>query len=157
METNYYSLEVNKSNKLTRIFQLVFGIVCAVIAIIWLVMNLDTLRSKGTLIITILFLLGFAYYLIISGLGKGEKYVVISKTSLKLKRNSVLSPLEIPASAIEKIEIFPLSIVFFLKPGKREILRFGTTFTDIIEPVKKSITTFCSANNIILEYKNEEM
>ena len=148
METGYFSLEVNKSNKLTRIFQLVFGIVCAVVAVIWLIINFNSLTSNWSLVITIIFLLGFAYYQINSGLGRGEKFIEISQARLKLKKNSLFPAQDINASDIERIEVFPLSLVITLRSGEKRILRFGTTFTDIIDPVKRGIETFCSENNI---------
>jgi hypothetical protein len=157
MERNHYSLEVNKSNKLTRIFQLAFGILCAVIALIWLIMNFNTLKSNGGLLITIIFLLGFAYYQVNSGLGRGEKFIEIGQTTLKLRKNSLFPVQELHASDIEKIEIFPLNIIFFLRSGKTVFLRFGTTYTDIIEPARKSIESFCKENNIPLEFKNENL
>jgi energy-converting hydrogenase Eha subunit C len=157
MENNHFSLEVNKSNKLTRIFQLVFGIICAVVALIWLILNISSLRSNGTLVITIIFLLGFAYYMVNSGLGHGEKFIEISKNTIKLRKNSIFPVRVLSASAIERIEIFPLNIVFFLRSGKTVFLRFGTTYTDIIDPVRKRIKTFCEGNNIVLEFKNEEL
>jgi energy-converting hydrogenase Eha subunit C len=157
MESDYFSLEVNKSNKLIRIFQLVFGIICAVVAFIWLIVNIKSLRSNGTLVITIIFLLGFAYYQINSGIGRGEKFIEISQTALRLKKNSIFPAQELNASEIEKIEIFPLNVVFFLRSGKTVFLRFGTTYTDIINPVRTGIKTLCERNNIPLEFKNEEL
>lgn len=157
MEINHYSLEVNKSNKLTRIFQLVFGILCAVIALVWLFMNLDTLKLNKGFLVTIIFLLGFAWFQVNSGLGKGEKFIEIGQEALKLKKNSMFPAREINASDILKIEIFPLSMIFFLRSGKKVLMRFGTTYTDMIVPVKNSIATFCTANNITMEYKNEEL
>ncbi len=157
MESNYYSLEVNKSNRVTRIFQLAFGIICAVIAVIWAILNINMLKSNGTLWITIILLLGFAYYQIITGLGKAEKFIEFSQSSIKLKKNSLFPVRVLKAPDIQKIEAFPLNLVFFLRSGKRLILRFGTTYTDIIEPVRKSLQTFCTGNNISLEFKTEEL
>jgi hypothetical protein len=157
MESNYYSLEVNKSNRITRIFQLAFGVICAFVAFVWAILNINMLKSNGTLWITILLLLGFAYFQIISGLGKAEKFLEISRDLIRLKKNSLLPVQEINAPDIEKIEAFPLNIVFFLRTGKRIFLRFGTTYTDIIEPVRKNIQIFCSDNNIPLEFKTEEL
>ena len=157
MESSYYSLEVNKSNRFTRIFQLIFGIVCAVLAVIWLIMNIKTLTTKGSLVLTIAFLLGFAYYLVNSGLGKGEKYIEIGRNKLKLKKNSVLPAIEINAGDILKIEMFPLNIVFILKSGKKVLMRFGTYFTDVIDPVKTAIESFCESNGVPLEVLNENI
>ena len=157
MESSYYSLEVNKSNRFTRIFQLIFGIVCAVLAVIWLIMNIKTLTTNGSLVLTIAFLLGFAYYLVNSGLGKGEKYIEIGRNKLKLKKNSVLPAFVINAGDILKVEMFPLNIVFILKSGKKVLMRFGTYFTDVIDPVKTAIESFCESNGVPLEVLNENI
>lgn len=156
MEKSFFSLEANKSNKLTRIFQLLFGIVCAGVAIVWLSLNLEALKLNGSLIITILFLLGFAYYQVNSGLGRAEKFIEFSQSVIRLKKNSILPAREITAPEIEKIEVYPVNVVFLMKGGKKVILRFGTTFTDIIEPVKKALEGFCTKNNLMLEYMKEE-
>jgi energy-coupling factor transporter transmembrane protein EcfT len=157
MEKSYFSLELHKSNKLTRIFQLAFGIVCFGVALVWLIINFSTLKSNVSLWITILFLAGFGYYQFIAGLGKSEKFIEISESSIKLKRNILFPSQELKSSDIDKIEVFPLNVVFFLKSGKTLFLRFGTTYTDVIEPVKKSIENFCNKNNINQEIRNEEL
>lgn len=157
MESSHYSLDVNKSNRFTRIFQLIFGIVCAVLAVIWLFMNIKTLTTNGSLVLTIAFLLGFAYYLVNSGLGKGDKYIEIGLNNVKLKKNSVLPAIAINAGDIQKVEMFPLNIVFILKSGKRVLLRFGTYFTDVIDPVKTAIESFCESNGVPLEVINENI
>ena len=156
MESNYYPLDVNKSNKLTRIFQLIFGIICIMVAIIWLILNFNALKSSVTLWITIIFLIVFGYYQIISGLGKAEKFIEIGQDRIRLKRNSFLPPTVLKAGEIEKIEIFPLNIVFFMKQNRTTILRFGTTYTDNIEPVKDSILNFAAVNTLSIEEKIEE-
>jgi hypothetical protein len=108
-------------------------------------------------VITIIFLLGFAYYQINSGIGRGEKFIEISQSTIKLKKNSVFPAQELSAPEIEKIEVFPLNVVFFQRSGKTVFLRFGTTYTDIINPVRTRIKTFCEGNNIPFEFKNEEL
>ena len=155
MDEQYFSLELHGSNRLTRIFQLVFGILCAAIAVIWVTINLSAMKITFALWITVLFLLGFAYFQIVSGLGMAEKFIEFRQGSIRLKRNSVLPPVELKVTEIEKIEIFPVNVVFFLKKGKKLILRFGTTFTGNTNSVKDAIEAFCKKNNLILEYRNE--
>jgi hypothetical protein len=157
MENNYFSLEVNRNNRVIRIFQIVFGLICAVLAVVWLIMNLDSLKSNSTLWFSIIFLLGFAWYQINSGLGKGDKFLQIGETTLKFKKNSIFPARDLKASEIKKIEIFPLSMVLYLKSGKKNIMRFGTTYMDIIEPIKKGIENFCTLNNLELEFRKEEL
>lgn len=156
MERAYYSLEVNKSNRITRIFQVGFGIICAIVALVWVFIDLDTLDKNGAFWITIVFLLGFAYYQIISGLGRAEKFISFEKPFIKMKTNSVLPSRTIDAAKITKIEIFPVNIIFILKTGKTVIFRFGTTFTDIIEPVKQKVENFAKENQIEIEFRKED-
>ena len=157
MNKNYFSLEVNKSNRLTRVFQLILGIICIILAIGWLIINYKTLSTNYTLWLTVLFLLGFGYFQINTGLGKGEKFIETGGDILKLKINSLFPAREIKADEILKTQIFPLSTIFLLKSGKKVILRFGTTYTGYIDPAKKSIEDFCSANNIDIEIMKEEL
>jgi hypothetical protein len=157
MENNFFSLEVNRNNRFIRIFQIVFGIICSVLAVVWLVLNLDSLKSNGTLWLSVIFLLGFSWYQINSGLGKGDKFIEIGETTLKYKKNSLLPAREFNAADIKKAEIFPLSLVLFLKSGKKRIMRFGTTYTDAIQPIKERIEEFCRLNNLELEFRKEEL
>ncbi len=157
MEKAYFSLELNRSNKLTKVFHLVLGIVCMGIALVWLILNFSTLKSSISLWITIVFLAGFGYYEVISGLGKSEKFIEVSNSSVRIKLNLLFPAQELKADEIDRLEVFPLNIVFFLKSGKTVFLRFGTTYTDIIEPVKKSIKSFCNRNNLKFEIRNEEL
>jgi hypothetical protein len=156
MGRKYYSLEINKSNRITRIFQFGFGIICAIVALVWMFIDLDTLEKNGAFWITIVFLLGFAYYQIISGLGRAEKFISFEKSVIIMKTNSVLPSRTIVSTEIAKIEIFPVNIIFVLKTGKTVIFRFGTTFTDIIEPVKQEVENFGKENQIEIEIRKEE-
>ncbi len=156
MENNYYSLEVNKGNRLTRVFQLIFGIVCALLAVTWIILNPDSFKWNTTLL-PVLFLSLFSWYMINSGLGKGEKYIEIERDSITIKKNSLFPARTFNAPEIERIEVFPLSLVLHLREGNKFLLRFGTTFTDLIDPVKRGIEEFCSLNNISAEFRNEEI
>ncbi len=96
MEKSYFSLELHRSNRLTRIFQLAFGILCFGVALIWLVLNFSSMKSNVSLWITILFLAGFGYYQVIAGLGKSEKYIEITDSSIKVKEEHI-----IPCTGVE--------------------------------------------------------
>jgi hypothetical protein len=157
METQYFSLEVHRSNKFTKIFQLIFGIICAGVAVIWLLLNLSTMKMTLGLAITVLFLLGFAYYQIVSGLGQAEKFIEVGGEMIRLKKNSIFPVEEVRAEEIENIVIYPINIVFMLKSKKKTILRFGTTYTEMINPAKDAIENFCKRNNLNYEERNEEL
>lgn len=157
MEKSYFSLELSEGNRLTRIFQLILGMVCFVVALFWLIYNIRSSEPDLTLWVTIIFLTGFSYYQVMAGLGRAAKFIEIDNDAIKLKKNSFFPPEEFSAGNLEKIEIYTLSIRFFVKKGKTSILRLGTTFTDRIGPIKDKILQFAESNKIPVKMKNEEV
>lgn len=157
METKYFSLSSNENNKLVKIIQIVFGIVCFVVAIFWLIFNIRLLKADGTLWITIIFLTGFGFYQIWSGMGRAIRFIEIRSDRIVLKKNIVLPSIEISAGEIEKIEIYPMNLIFFLKPKKKVLLRFGSTYYNTNELIKDEIIGFAESNKISIEIMEEKL
>jgi hypothetical protein len=155
MEIKKFSLGVSETNRLVRIIKIAFGIVCIAIALYWLSFNIKALKSDATLWITILFLTGFGSYMIWSGLGFAALFIEIGSDHIRLKKNPVISPVMMAAADIEKIELFPLNVIFFLRSGKRILLRFGTSYQETNEKVKDEILGFAESNNITLKIMEE--
>ena len=97
METKYFSLSSDENNRLVKIIQVIFGIVCFAVAIFWLIFNIGSLKADSTLWITILFLSGFGFYQIWSGLGKATRYIKIGTDKIWLKKNIMLPVVELHA------------------------------------------------------------
>ena len=157
MEIKYFSLDTSENNRLVKIIRIVFGVVCFAVAIFWLIFNIKSLKSDGMLWITIIFLSGFGLYQIWSGLGRATRFIEIGTDYIRLKKNPIFSPLEMAAGEIEKIELFPLNLIFFLISKKRILLRFGTTYYETNEMVKDEILGFAESNKIPLEIIQEEL
>ena len=138
MGEKYFTLGSVENSRLVRIIQIIFGVVCFAVAIFWLTFNTRSLKADGTLWITIIFLSGFGFYQIWSGLGRATRFIEIGSDYIRLKKNPILSPVEMPAAAMERIELFPLNLIFFLKSKKRILLRFGTTYHETNEKGKSS-------------------
>jgi hypothetical protein len=136
MEIKYFPLGSSDDNRLVKIIQIIFGVVCFAVAIFWMIFNIKSLKTDGTLWITIIFLLGFGFYQIWSGMGRAIRFIEIKADKIRLKRNIVLPAVELPAGEIEKIELFPFNLIFFLKSKKRIFLRFGTTYQETNEKIK---------------------
>jgi hypothetical protein len=156
MEKKHFPLEAKENSRFTKIFQIIFGILCIGIAIFWIVFNFNSLKTDNKLWITIVFLVGFGTYQIMAGFGKITRYIETEAGKIVLKQNSFLPKIELKPTELEKIELFPLSIRFCLEKKKKFILRFGLNYTEIIEPVKDSITEFAKLNRVPLEVKKEE-
>jgi hypothetical protein len=150
-------LETKDNSRIVRILQIIFGIVCIILAIFWVVFNFSTIKGNGSAWITILFITSFGTYQILSGLGKTTKYIQTDYQKIIIKQHAVLPAVVLKASDIEKIDLYPMSTWFILKTGRKIILRFGASFPEIIKPAEDSIIDFGSSNGIKVEVKKEEM
>lgn len=156
METGFFTLDISSGTRFTKFFQIIFGVICLAVAVIWLVLNISEIKSAGSFWITLLFLAGFGIYQIRAGMGMASRYIEIGEERIRFRRSSFMRSKELRAGDIEKIEFYPLNIIFILRNGKTEIIRFGTTFTEIIEPVRKKTEEFAGLYDITVEKRSEE-
>jgi len=147
MAKKYFSFGTVENNRIIKLIRIVFGIVCAGVAIYWLNFNFRALNTDWTLWITIIFLIGFGFYQIWTGMGRANRFIEIDKDTIRLKKNAVMPPVLMRAVEIEKIDIFPLNVIFWIKSRKRILLRFGTTYYDQLD----EIISFAESNNIPFE------
>jgi flagellar basal body-associated protein FliL len=157
MEKKYFALGPIENNRLLKIIQIVFGIVCLVVAIFWLIFNIRSMKSGGTIWITILFLTGFGLYQVWAGFGKATRFIEINSDKIQFKKTIILPPVQLSAEEIQKIEIFPFNLIFFLKTGKRIVLRFSSTYHETNESIKNEILAFAELNKMEVKIANEKI
>ena len=157
MEKKLFFLEPVETSKFARIFQIILGILCIIIAIYWLIYSIQSVKTDTTLWITIAFLTLFGVYQLLAGSGKTKKYISTEPDKIVLKQNAVLPAVELKPGDMDKIELFPLSVHFRIKNKTSIRFRFGLTYPEIIEPVKNEIVEFADLNRIPLEIKDEEL
>ena len=157
MENKYFLLGNGKPNKFIRVFQIILGFACLSIAIFWTLFNLKAIAADRTLWITIVFLTGFGAYQVWAGTGRATRFIELGNNLIILKKNSILRPVNVLAKEIENIELFPLSVKFFLKSNRRILLRLGTTFYEINEKIKDEIINFAETNQIPVEIIEEKL
>ena len=157
MEKKYFALSSGDNNKIVKIIQVVFGFVCLAVAGFWLFFNVRAMKSDKTLWITIVFLSGFGFYQIWTGLGKAVRFIEISMEKISIKKTILLPPVLLLPENIEKIEIYPLNLIFFLHSKKKMFLRFGTTYQDLNEQIKDEIILFAEQNSINAEFVEEKI
>lgn len=156
MAEKYYSLEGTRKSKPMKTVQMVFGVICEVATVYYLI---SAIKSEGfnlTLLAAVTFLFLFGIYQILSGMGKTEKYFKINNGMISFRQHSVLPAVSLLASNIERIEIYPLSIKFFIKGRNKFIFRFGISYPEIIDPVKQEVIGFAGSKNIEIEIMDEE-
>ncbi len=157
MEKKYFSLSSVENSRVIKIIQIAFGFACFAVAVFWLIFNIRSIKADRTLWITIVFLSGFGFYQIWSGLGRATRFIEISADKIKLKKTILLSPVEFTVENIQKIEIFPFKLILFLKSDKRYLLRFSTTYIETNEKVKDEILHFAELNSINIEFVEEKI
>lgn len=157
METRHFPLGSTENNRFVNLIRILFGITCIVVSFYWLSFNLKSTRSDGTLWITVVFLILFGIYLIWAGLGKTYRFIEIGGDKIKMKKNPFFNAVLIQVSDIDRIELYPLNVIFFLKSGKRNLLRFGTTFYETNEKIKDEIVKFSELNSIRLNVIEEKL
>jgi hypothetical protein len=157
MEKRYFLLGVSEDHRMVRYFRILLGIACIGMAGYWTWFTIMAEDGINTLWITVIFLLGFGLYQIWSGSGKAKRYIEISNSVLVLKKSSLLPPVSIVPGDVEKIEFFPLSIVFFFVKGKKLLLRLGTVHYETNEKIIDELIRFADESDIRYEVKEEEI
>ena len=157
METKFFLLGTAETSKAVNLIKILFGVICLGVAIFWLVFNVRSINADGTLWITIIFLTGFGSYQILSGLGRTTRYIEISQDKIRLKKNPIIPETELYTTDINKIELYPLNVIFFLKTQKRILLRFGTIHYETNTRIIDEIIGFADSNQIPYEIIEEEL
>lgn len=157
MEPSRFPLGNNEDNRFVKVVKIIFGIACLAMAGFWINFNFKSLKTDYTLWATILFLLGFGFYMIWAGLGRATRFIVVEKNLIRLKKNSLRSAVEMPASGIEKILFYPLSVNFMMKTRKNVLLRFGTVNYETNEKIVDELIGFAEENGIAFEIMEEEI
>lgn len=157
MDKRYFSLEIRDDNRLTKIFRIIFGLICCAIAIFWVAYNIRAVKEDRTLWITVAFLVSFGVFQIYAGLGLATKYIEISSEKIRLKKNSILPAVHLISDQIVKIELFPLKVQIYTIAGKKILLRFGISNQEKVEEIKDEIIKFASDKPFTFEIKNEEL
>lgn len=157
MEIKYFTLGGSENSRFEKIIRVIFGAVCITVALFWLNFNIKALKADGTLWITIVFLSGFGLYQIWSGLGKTIRFIEFGPDYLRLKKNPLFSAKVIRTDGIDKIELYPFNIIFYLKTKKKIMLRLGATFQETNEKIKDELILFADAKNIPSEIVDEKI
>jgi hypothetical protein len=157
MDNKYFFLGTNVNSRFEKLIRIVFGLACLAVSIFWIIFNINVLQVNLTLWITIIFLWGFGFYQIWTGIGRGTRFIEIGTDYIVLKKNPMLSPVNITAIQIEKIELHPMNVILFIRSKNKILLRFGNTYYETNEKIKDELLDFAENNKIPMEIKHEEL
>lgn len=157
MDTNHYTLGGSSAGKYEKILRLIFGLICLLIAVYWVVFGPVKVTGSGTLIIAVGFLILFGISQIMKGLGLSSQYINIGEELIVLKKYPIRPEVQIKAAELDKLQILPMSILFIFNDGKTLKLRFGATWQETNEKIKDDLIIFADRNNVTCEIIEEKL
>jgi hypothetical protein len=157
MKNKHFDLGTTENSVFVNVLKIIFGILCIIVAIFWIIYTSGTTNMSGKIWISILFILGFGLYLLLSGFGKTNRYLITGPDYICIKKNSLLPEKTLKVIDIEKVEIYSLNIVFILKNKIRFVLRFGTVYYETSEKIKDEIISFAETHKIATAFVNENI
>ena len=157
MEKKYFALSTVENNRLIKVIQVAFGVVCFAVAVFWLIFNIRSMKTDSTLWITIIFLTGFGFYQVWAGFGKATRFIEIGSDKIRIKKTVLLPPVELSSSEIKKIEIFPFNLIFYLNTEKKMLLRFSSSYYETNEKIKDELIVFGELNSVNIEFIEEKL
>jgi hypothetical protein len=155
MEKKYFSLEIREDNQLTKIARIIFGFICCAIAAFWVIFKFVAIQADNTQWITLAFLVFFGAFQVLAGLGLATRFIELNSGKIKLKQYSFLPASELSSELINRIELFPLKVLFYIRNRKKVLLRFGISDPHKVELIKAEIIKFADSNKISLVLMSE--
>lgn len=142
-----FNIDLYETSRLGRVLRISLGVVC-LFATGWFISSIiGTEASTASAWIAIIFLLTVSLWLIASGLGYTDRYIIISEHEITLKKNIITSQAILKAANLKHVELMPLSIIFITETG-RMVLKLGTYYPEHSASIMEAVEGFCSKNKI---------
>lgn len=147
MDEKKYNIDLYETTKLGRVLRVSLGII-SLAATGWFIYNVSgTQATEGTAWIAMAFLLVFSIWLIASGLGYADRYIIVSAEKITLRRNMIIPSVIFTPENLKRIELLPLTIRFHTD-GRKVTLKLGTYYPEHSAEILKAVESFCLRNKI---------
>ena len=157
MENRKFSLEVIERNKITRVSESVFGLLCLAGAS-WYAISLQGPSSPGLSgWLAVIFLALFGIWEILSGAGLVSRYIWIGSDQITLRHRAWKPAVTIAPSDLTEVKFKPLAVDFLITGGNVISVRLGTYYSERSAQIMEAVEEFCVENRIkISGGKNEQ-
>ncbi len=157
MDERKFSLEVIERNRITRVSESAFGLLCLAGAS-WYAVSLQGPSSPGLSgWLAVLFLALFGIWEILSGAGLVSRYIWIGTDHITLRHRAWKSPVSLSPSDLAEVKFKPLKIDFSLNGGSVISVRLGTYYSERSAQIMEAVEVFCAENRIkISGARNEQ-
>jgi hypothetical protein len=147
MNERRFNIDLYETSRPGRILRVTLGALF-IVATGWFALNISgTEASTSTAWIAVIFLFLVSLWLIASGLGYTDRYIIIAEQHITLRKNRIASPAIFTAENLKRVELMPLSVIFFTEAGKLS-LKLGTYYPEHSAAIMEAVEEFCSRNNI---------
>ncbi len=144
-----FKLDPGENDRISRIFKVLFGVICIVAAIITAIVMSSSVNVTSGSIIALLFLLLFGIWLILGGMGYTERYVTIADEMITLKEKVYAPARRIKAAEIGEVAFGQMRITFVLTSGEKVILRLGTFYRESSFRLMDAVYDFCAQHGVM--------
>ncbi|HUW92092.1 MAG TPA: hypothetical protein VMV74_02925 [Bacteroidales bacterium] len=150
MENRKFSLEIKESNKITRVSEIVFGLLCLA-GTLWFAVSLQRQATPSfSSWLAIAFLALFGVWEILSGAGLVSKYITIGTHNIMIRHLFWKAPVSIAPSDLAEVRFKYLTVEFGLKAGKTISVRLGTYYSERSAEIMEAVENFCVENNVMI-------
>jgi len=148
MESTKFSLEVIERNRITRVSESVFGILCLAGAS-WYAISLQGPSSPGLSgWLAVIFLALFGIWEILSGAGLVSRYISIGTDQITLRHRVWKPPVALRPSDLAAVKFKTLKVDFCLNGGNVISIRLGTYYSERSAQIMEAVEAFCADNKI---------
>lgn len=155
MADKRYSIDINEITKTGRIFRIIIGAACLVVAI-WYVYSIrETTASIETAWIAIAFLVLFSLWLLASGLGYTQNYITVGDGKITLKQKFYQPPVIFTPSSLSSVE-FRTMLIDFFTDDKKITLRLGSSYPEHAAAIMEAVEGFCLHHSIKIREDHEQ-
>ena len=156
MEVTKISLDMRDSTKISRLFQVIFGLICLAVSA-WYLLNIAKADNfSGTNLIAIAFLFLFGIWELLTAAGITDRYIIISDEKIVLKNKYVFGPEIHKADNLVAVIFKPVSFELHHKDGSRTVVKLGIYYRERSAEIMEAVESFCTANSITTEGLEEE-
>lgn len=147
MEETKYSLELHENKPTAMTLRILLGVACLVVSVWFMYSIRGTEASVESSWIATAFLLLFGLWMIATGLGYTDKYIIVGDDRIVLKQYFYKKPVTFTSSSLRAVEFRPV-VIHFSTETRKTTLRMGTMYTERTSTIMQAVKQFCLRHGI---------
>lgn len=147
MRESRYSIDLHENRRLEKAGRILLGAACLVVTG-WYFYSIAGTPAAGTSTwVAMAFLLLFGLWMIFSGLGYTNRYIIVSDEKITLRQEFYRPPRVFTPGSLRAVEFRPLTIIFITESGNVS-LRLGTYWPENTARILEAVEEFCMQHSV---------